>query len=278
MRWIFTQLVIDMNTGEVLESRGFQYEGPVAECKPGKSGTQQTAEATQVSDQAQQDKLTGAAQGTLSQFEGPVQNSPFYKALLTQGTEATSRAYDTARANTASRAKAAGFGYAQPIAQGAQDQVGSQEAEALARLPGDTMLQAAQPAQQAAGETAQIGANYGQQGSAALNNATTLQNTNSQNSLWNKLWSLPQSAAQGVGAYIGAGGCWIAATVYGSWDAPQVFAVRNKLWKDAGESCFMRVVLGLYLAFGEYAAAIIKRSSFLKRIVRKFLDSYVSQP
>lgn len=112
---------------------------------------------------SQQEQQTGmdnqaTAQGTLSQFEGPVQNSPFYKALKTAGTESTADAYASAKSNTAARAKAAGFGSQQPIAQGAQDQVGAEEAKAQAQVPGRALVQATGPALTAAGETAGIGA------------------------------------------------------------------------------------------------------------------------
>jgi hypothetical protein len=107
--------------------------------------------------------LTDTAQGTLSQFEGPVQNSPFYKSLLTTGTEATTNAYDSAKANANARANAAGFGYTQPIAQGAQNQVGAQEASALAAVPREAMTATAPLSLQAAQDTAQIGENAGSQ-------------------------------------------------------------------------------------------------------------------
>lgn len=202
-KWIHSLLAFDRD-GKLVAYRGYAYDGPIAECKPGKSDTQKQSEATATADQAKEGKLTDTAQGTLSQFEGPVQQSPFYKALLTQGTEATSRAYDTARANTASRAKAAGFGYAQPIAQGAQDQVGAQEASTLAELPQKTMLQAADPAMRAATTTGEMGTTIGGQGVGYQSSATQLEQQRQQNSLWNKLWSLPQAGAAGAGAFLGA--------------------------------------------------------------------------
>lgn len=170
----------------------------------GASGTQKAGQTASFQDQGQQQKLTGQAQDTLSQFEGPVQQSPFYKALYSQGIESTSNAYDRARANMNQRANMAGFGYNQPITQGANSQLDAQEARSLADVPRSAMLSAAGPAMQAAGQTGSMGMGYGQQG-LGYYDATAQQDINRQRSgLWNQLWNLPQTAASGFGAYMGA--------------------------------------------------------------------------
>ena len=136
----------------------------------GKTGQQKVAEqqtgtsiANQNADTQQQQKLTDASQGTLSQFEGPVQNSPFYKALLTNGIENTSRAYDTARSNMRARANQAGFGYNQPVAQGGENQVNAEETSALAKVPQTAMTEAAPLSLEAADQTGKMGMGYGNQ-------------------------------------------------------------------------------------------------------------------
>lgn len=128
-------------------------------------GQQQTTQALANQNQDQSTAMgdVNAAQGTYSQFEGPVQNSPFYKSLLTTGIQDTSRAYDTARSNMAQRANAAGFGYNQPVAQGAQNQLQSQEASALANVPQQAMLGAAPLSLQAAQGSGQLGLGLGNQ-------------------------------------------------------------------------------------------------------------------
>lgn len=168
--WINTTVVIDIASGEVLEREGFWHDGPVACMKQGKTSMQKTAEgqttgdiATQNADLAQQKNLTGKAQGTLDQFEGPVQDSPFYKALLTTGIEGTSRAYDTARSNQRARANMSGFGYTQPVAQGGENQLQAQETSDLAKVPRDAALGTAPLALQAAGQTGSMGMGYGNQ-------------------------------------------------------------------------------------------------------------------
>lgn len=153
------------------------------------AGHQQRQQAS--SDFNAQSGLTKQAQGTLGQFEGPVQQSPFYKALLTQGTEGTSNAYNQARSNMRARANQAGFGYTQPVEQGGENQLDAAEASSLARVPNEAMLEATGPALSAAGQTGAMGMGYGSQGAGLLN-------PNAQNSNNNNQWWLRQGA-QGLG-------------------------------------------------------------------------------
>lgn len=126
--------------------------------KPTRSPVEGRVGEVSATDQARSIASQDKAQGTLNQFEGPVQDSPFYKALKTAGTESTANAYANAKSNTMARAKAAGFGYEQPVAAGAGDEVGAREAADQARVPGEALLKASGPALSAAGTTAGIGA------------------------------------------------------------------------------------------------------------------------
>jgi len=163
----------------------------------GKSGQQKVAEGQTTTDLTQSNADTGAAQGTFSQFEGPVQNSPFYKALLTSGIENTSRAYDTARSNMRSRANQAGFGYNQPVAQGADDQVSAQEASALADVPNKAMVEAAPLSMKAGEDSAQLGENLGEQ--AGQWNTSAWNMNKKRAGLWDQLFQSGQNGAQGAG-------------------------------------------------------------------------------
>lgn len=127
---------------------------------------------------SQQEQQTGlqnqqTAQSGLSQFEGPVQQSPFYKALLSTGTQSTSDAYQNAMANTRARANASGFGEQQPVTQGAETQVEAAEAKDLAAVPMKATEAAVQPELQALGETATIGGQQQQVGEQYLQGVTT---------------------------------------------------------------------------------------------------------
>lgn len=163
------------------------------------AGHQQRKQAT--SDFGKQGQLTDAAQGSLSQFEGPVQESPFYKALLTSGTEQTSRAYDNARSNMRQRANMAGFGYNQPAEQGAESQLSAREASDMARLPNEAMLATAPMTLSAAGQTAGMGMGYGAQGAGMLN-----QNAGNTFGLYRQLLQtggeMANAAASGYGSYM----------------------------------------------------------------------------
>ena len=175
----------------------------------GRSGTQKMGEQTSMADKGKQDQLTGQAQGTLGQFEGPVQDSPFYSALKNTGIEATSQAYDRARANTAQRANMAGFGYNQPITQGAQTSLDRSEASDLARVPQEAMLSAAPLALQAAGQTGSMGMGYGSQGLGYYDAASQQDMQRQRSGLYNNLWNLGTTIAgnvsRGVGGMIGRG-------------------------------------------------------------------------
>jgi hypothetical protein len=103
----------------------------------------------------------GQAQNTLGGYEGPITSSPYYKSLVSAGTDATTNAYNSAKASAAARANAAGFGSNQPIAQGAQNQIESQEAKSLAGVPMQA-IEATAPLQlQAAGQTGQLAGEQG---------------------------------------------------------------------------------------------------------------------
>lgn len=159
--------------------------------KPKRSPLEPAAQQIQQQDQAAQTKALGTAQDTLDQFEGPIQDSPYYKALVNTGTQATSNAYEGAKANTRARANAAGFGNpASGVTQGAEAGIENQEAKALSAVPNQAMEAAVAPALQASGQTAQMGEAQGNQGLGYFGDATNLEeeyqkrNTGFQNRLW----------------------------------------------------------------------------------------------
>jgi hypothetical protein len=127
-----------------------------------------TAGNVQSQDQALSQQDYGQAQNTLSQFEGPVQSSPYYKSLVATGTDATSNAYQSALEQQRANAAQGGFGYEQPVTQGAETGVAAQEAGALARIPAQAAQQASGAALQAAGTTAGMGEAAGSQANQAL--------------------------------------------------------------------------------------------------------------
>lgn len=196
-----TKVVIDIGTGEILERDRIPWDGPWELLHQGRSPLE--GQAQSISEQNRQQQATdyGTAQGTLSQFEGPVQDSPYYKSLVATGTDATSQAYESAKADQAAKARAAGFGYEQPVTQGAESGVAAQEAGALARIPAQAEEAAAPLALQAAGETAGMGTALGSEGVGYFNDATTLeeQYQKQQQGFMSKLWDVGSGVAAGMG-------------------------------------------------------------------------------
>jgi hypothetical protein len=127
--------------------------------KPKPSALQGTASTISTQNQGAGLANQNTAQGTLAQYEGPVQQSGLYKALYNSGTQATSDAYQNAAANTAAKANAAGFGeQTSGVTQGAEAQTGAAGAKALAQVPEQATIAATAPQLQAASTTAGIGA------------------------------------------------------------------------------------------------------------------------
>lgn len=159
--------------------------------KPSRTKLEGQAQGISQQDRQQQAQDYSTAQGTLSQFEGPVQQSPYYKSLLATSTDATSNAYENAKANSAAKAKAAGFGYDSPIGEAASRETTGQEAGALAELPAKTAAAAAPLSLAAAGETASMGTELGKEGTQYFGDAAGLEKQYQQmnQDFWDKLAS-----------------------------------------------------------------------------------------
>jgi len=175
MKFYSTKIVIDIGTGSIIDRDRVPYDGPWLELKPGRSKVESTALSNSANDQAGEQSDYGTAQGTLSQFEGPVQDSPYYKSLVATGTDSTTQAYNNAQENARSAANQAGFGYEQPVTQGAESGVQAQEASALAQIPSQAAAQAAPLSLEAAGQTANMGTQLGNQALGYFGDATSLE-------------------------------------------------------------------------------------------------------
>lgn len=190
------------------EFEAFVLAHPVSGGKPGGGGLVNQGASQSAADQQQENSLTGTAQGSLSQFEGPVQNSPFYKALVSQGTEGISAAYNNARSNVADKAKMAGFGYSSPAGQGGNAQLQAQQASSQAELPRNAMTEAAPMALQAAGETAGMGTAYGNQGANYYGSAAGLEGKRigASQGMYGSLMNIGAQLAKGLGQKYGQQG------------------------------------------------------------------------
>jgi hypothetical protein len=163
-----------------------------------------TAATTQQQQQATANQ--GTAQGTLGQFEGPVTSSPFYKSLLTTGTDATSQAYNNAQASNRAASNDSGFNYTSPNETGSENEIKGQEATAVGNLPAEAAAEAAPLAAGAAGETAGIGATQSGAAQGYNSQATGLEENyqNAQSGMWDALLGLPAAAAKVIAPVPGA--------------------------------------------------------------------------
>lgn len=157
--------------------------------KPGRSPQETNVQNIASQNRAGQAAYYGTAQGTDSQFEGPVQDSPYYKSLVATGTDATSNAYQNAQAGSIAGAEQAGFGQNSPIGQAASREQTGQEATALAQVPTQAMNAAAPLSLQAAGQTANMGTQLGNEGVQYQQQGTSLEEQYDQmnQGFWNNL-------------------------------------------------------------------------------------------
>src|ERR1035441_5837279 len=97
-------------------------------------------------------KATGLADQVTannSQFNGPVQQTPYYKSLLQSGTSSTNAAYDNAARNLKQSMQGAGVSGASGAAAGNTAAMGAQRAGALGQV-GTNAVQGATQMQQGA--------------------------------------------------------------------------------------------------------------------------------
>lgn len=163
--------------------------------KSSPGASEKLATQTANTDIAARGKSQGEADSSLSQFEGPVENTPFYRSMVTAGTDATHKSFDAERGNTAMQARAAGFGYEQPVTQGAQSQVNDSEAKAQAAVPQQALQATAPLTMQAAGMREGEVNSYNPNG--AISTAGTLEQDrlNRQSQMWQQIAKTGVSAA-----------------------------------------------------------------------------------
>lgn len=84
-------------------------------------------------------------------------SSPLYKAIYNTEAGQMSKAYDNASARTTAKANEAGFGYSQPVSQGANTEIRGREASAIGQLPGDVMRESVPLTEQAGRDISSAG-------------------------------------------------------------------------------------------------------------------------
>jgi hypothetical protein len=102
-------------------------------------------------DQADKERIQGQVTDETKQFEGDPGQSPIYQSLKATGIDSTSDAYRSAKSNTRAAARAAGFGYEQPVTEGMEGQLEAAEASDLAKVPTAAKIESANMGLRAAG-------------------------------------------------------------------------------------------------------------------------------
>lgn len=168
---------------------------------PSRSPMIKSGQSISAQDRAGQAQDYGTAQGTYGQFEGPVNQSPFYKALLTSGTDAAATQGANAKSAARARGKAAGFGYAQPAENVAEAGIDASTAATEAALPARTAAVAAPLSLEAAKGTESMGTALGQEGESYFKDVVPLEEQyqtqlqQQQQALWNAIGAVPQDLA-----------------------------------------------------------------------------------
>lgn len=118
-------------------------------------------------DQGKTNTLADQVNQNNSQFNGPVQNTPYYKSLLQAGTQSTNTAYDNASRNMKTSMEGAGVGGSSGAVQGNNAALGAQRAGSLGQVQQgaiqgatNTQLQANQQSLQEAGMYSGAGLGY----------------------------------------------------------------------------------------------------------------------
>lgn len=100
-------------------------------------------------DVAKTGALTDQVNQNNSQFNGPVQQTPYYKSLLKTGTDSTNQAYDNATRNLKTSMEGAGVGGSSGAVQGNNAAMGAQRAGSLGTVASSAVQGATQMQQNA---------------------------------------------------------------------------------------------------------------------------------
>jgi hypothetical protein len=140
-------------------------------------------------DQAKTDSLTNQVNQNNSQFNGPVESTPYYKSLLQSGTTSTNQAYDNASRNMKQSMEGAGVSGASRVAAGNNGAIGASRAAALGTVGTSAVQGATQMQQQANAQSLQEAGMYSGAGLGYYSgaNQAELAQLQQQGSMWNGL-------------------------------------------------------------------------------------------
>ena len=134
-------------------------------------------------------QLTDTVNQNNSQFNGPVQQTPYYKSLLKAGTDSTNQAYDNASRNLKMSMEGAGVSGASGAVQGNTAAMGAQRASSLGQVQTGAVSEATNKQMQADQQALQEAGMYSGAGLGYFGGANQAESDrlNRQGSFWNGL-------------------------------------------------------------------------------------------
>lgn len=228
--------------------------------------------------------------GVLNQFLNPSSlnvTSPtgVYAQQYTNAKNTLGSQYAQNASNIKSNAAQSGFGANTPA--GFTQTEMNQNANALANATGQAFEQATTQQYQDALKNfwnsvgvAQNAMNEGESGAlqgygSAANTYQNLYGDAGKNSFLSQVGGFLGNLGQlggGVGAAAkGLGSCWVAAELYGGWEAPEVHAIRAWL----ARTWYMRAFREFYRQYGERWARLIAHRPLARRLTRVLFDTFL---
>lgn len=303
---IYREIIIHIDTGEILSSNWYDYFGPMAEAKGGESKAAARSAEEQRKEQnrimaeqlaMQRETMRGIA-GGVDQFlspEGVGFDAETLAALNSQALESVPAQFEDVRQQLMSSMLARGSGGgALPVSGDylrnlSQLHVGREGLKA--NLLRENLIKNALLKLQNRFSAANVKLGVGSQfdpstfvqgASSALGSRVSAAKAADEAAF--APWGAIIGAAGGAaGSFLGrppgispsVRGCWILQAVYGvgDWRPQFVWTAWTERW--ANESRAWRTALGAYLIFGELAASIIKKVSLLRRLLYPLCECVV---
>jgi hypothetical protein len=222
-------------------------------------------------------QLQGGAAGPAMQYYQQLMNlgSPYYQQAQRASWEQGVGQGQNAAAQAQQRINAAGYGYAPS---GLQAASAGQQATGQAQNLTQLFLQNLFQNEQLQAQGAQGLAGFAQLfNPAALTGQGTnpqIQQPTNEGAQWlNAAAQLLGSGSSGAQTGFNISQCWVAAELYGSWDAPEVQAINQWLEKTAK----MQPFLTFYRLVGQAWAQLIRMDANMRQWTKTLFDSFLEE-
>ena len=289
---IYTKLVLDMETLQIVESQSYDYSGIVVLAKGGNS-KQEMNRADQLQQQQLdlQNRMFGLQQQQIGMVNPTIQSiiqqgglTPQAEAAMrTQALQGLGQQYAGMEGQLAQQLAARGITGGN-MAGGGQiasqfGQLGAMEAGQQSNLLNNIQLAKQQGLYQAMGTALGIGSQYGSQATAAGGQSVGalgagVNAAQSADQATTGFWGSLMGGLAGLGsAGIGKIPCWVAAELYGGWYAPETVSIRAWLFN----TWYMRPFAIFYSLTGERWAQAIRKHPILRAMTKRLFDVFLRE-